>query len=933
MKNKASLQYWLFIIFLCGIIFTSGAALAQDSKIFILHSYHQEYSWTHSENEGFTHTLTNKFPDGNISFSTEYLDTKRVAFNKEYQEFFFQYLKHKYNNYSPDVIFCSDDNALTFLLQFKERLFGNVPVVFCGVNNLGVEKDLNRQQYAGVFEKKEIIPNLNLLTKINSLPDKIIILGDDSPTYQAIKQTLKKDLASQNPKFKYIFLASNDHSYLIKHLKSQEKGVVLLTTIGGIKDENEYVIPLQKTIASIVRAGNFTIMIMEDAYMGEGVFGGYVTNGVSQGKNAADLAKQILDGVSPSQIPLVKESPNVFMFNYPELKSHGINLSQLPEKSIILNKPESFYDQHKFLIWSVLSFLIFQTLIIFSLIKNVRKRRNAESSLQTTLDLQEQKIVERTSKLADTNTDLKKEIIEKKEAQETAQRFNRVFEHSLNEIYIFDTKTFHFIKVNRGAQNNLGYTMEELSHLTAVDLKPEFSLQSFGMTIEPLLAGTQEKLVFSTVHQRKNGTRYPVEVHLQLMTIGAPVFVAIILDITERKQAEAERVRLESDLQQAQKMESIGNLAGGIAHEFNNLLAIIMGNNELIIEELPQGSLARESTEDIRIAGIRARDVVKQLLTFSRQDDAVKKVMDFTSVVQESMKLIRTSTPVNIKIEQNLSADTYPVMGNNTQVNQLLINLCNNAVDALPEKGGIITIELLNETIDIKQTKHQTKLKSGQYAKLIVSDNGIGMDTEILDRVFEPYFTTKAFGEGTGIGMAVVHGIVERHGGAIIADSKPGQGTTFTIFLPAHEGLFEQETEERDILPVGDEYILYVDDEPSIATLGKRLLEGLGYTTESTTDPKKALDMVRNDPNKFDLLITDMAMPNMTGEQLVIETLKIRQNMPIIICTGYSAKISEKEAADIGVRSFVMKPINKSELAKMVRKVLDGAKKSDLVKP
>ncbi|BHH85986.1 response regulator [Desulforhopalus sp. 52FAK] len=404
-------------------------------------------------------------------------------------------------------------------------------------------------------------------------------------------------------------------------------------------------------------------------------------------------------------------------------------------------------------------------------------------------------------------------------------------------------------------------------------------------------------------------------------------------EIIEGKQKEEGRRLLEKQLQQAQKMESIGTLAGGVAHEFNNMLAIIMGNNQLIIEELPEGSLARESTEEIKIAGTRARDVVKQLLTFSRQDDAEKKEMDFTFVVQESMKLIRSSIPVNIKIEQNLSADTYPVMGNDTQINQLLIHLCNNGVDALPEKGGIVTVELSYETIDEVQTKHQQQLKPGLYAKLMVSDNGIGMDKVVLDRVFEPYFTTKDIGEGTGIGMAIVHGIVERHDGAIYVDSTPGQGTTFTIFLPAHEGLIEQENDELDVLPVGDESVLYVDDEASIAKLGKRLLESLGYTAEPISDPEKALDMVRNDPDKFDLLITDMAMPNMTGEQLVIETLKIRQNMPIIICTGYSAKISEKEAADIGARSFIMKPINKSELAKMVRKVLDETKRSDPVMP
>jgi CheY-like chemotaxis protein len=297
------------------------------------------------------------------------------------------------------------------------------------------------------------------------------------------------------------------------------------------------------------------------------------------------------------------------------------------------------------------------------------------------------------------------------------------------------------------------------------------------------------------------------------------------------------------------------------------------------------------------------------------------------------MKLIRSTTPVDIKIELHLSADTYPVMGNETQINQLLINVCNNAVDALPDKGGLITVELLNETIDIQQSKHQTKLSPGQYTKLMVSDNGIGMSAEILDRVFEPYFTTKDIGEGTGIGMAIVHGIVERHGGEIIVDSKPGRGTTFTIFFPAYEGQLDQKTGEQDILPLGDENILYVDDEPAIANIGKRLLDSLGYTTVSVTDPEKALDMVRKDPNKFDLLITDMAMPDMTGDQLVIETLKVRQDMPMIMCTGYSAKISEKDAKDIGVNSYIMKPINKSELAKAVRKVLDEPKCAEFKKP
>lgn len=511
--------------------------------------------------------------------------------------------------------------------------------------------------------------------------------------------------------------------------------------------------------------------------------------------------------------------------------------------------------------------------------------------------------------------------------------FNTIIETTTDAIFIKDLQG-RYILANDATLKALGKTKPETIGKSDTELFPEVSAKAIYESDSKVMeAGvamlSEERLETAHGDTYWLSNKAPYRDHANRI-IG---LIGISRNISELKKSEDEKRILIEQLHQSQKMESIGTLAGGIAHEFNNMLAIIMGNNELIMEELPQGGLARESTEEIRIAGLRARDVVKQLLSFSRQDDAVKKVMDFTSIVQESIKFIRSSIPANIKIEQNLSVDTCPVIGNNTEINQLLINLCNNAVDALPEKEGVITIELLTEIIDEQQNNYQNKLKPGQYAKLMVSDNGIGMDTDILDRVFEPYFTTKDIGEGTGIGMAVCHGIVERHGGEIIADSKPDQGTTFTVFLPVHEGLFERDTDEVDILPVGDEYILYVDDEPSIAILAKRLLEGLGYTTESTTDPQKALDMVRNDPQKFDLLITDMAMPNMTGDQLVIEILKIRQDMPTIMCTGYSSTISEKEAADIGVSSYIMKPINKSELATTVRKALDSAKRSNFVDP
>ena len=447
----------------------------------------------------------------------------------------------------------------------------------------------------------------------------------------------------------------------------------------------------------------------------------------------------------------------------------------------------------------------------------------------------------------------------------------------------------------------------------------------------------KDRAVLEKAYRRamETGERFDVEVQgktakgrlIWVRVIGRPEFKdgkcvkmkGILQDITDRK-------KLEAQLQQAQKLESIGTLAGGIAHEFNNILSIIIGNNELVMEELPQWSPARESAEEIRIAGLRASDVVKQLLVFSRQDDAQKRPVDIGSVVKESLKLIRSSIPTNIDIQLNGSEDILPISGNATQINQVLINLCSNAADAMLQTGGAIRIDLSNEMIDEGSENGISPLIPGSYVKLTVSDTGGGMDKETLERVFEPYFTTKEFGKGTGIGLSVVHGIVERHSGSISVESEIGKGTVFTILLPAYQGRIEQEPEEETALPRGNERVLFVDDEPIILKLGKQRLERLGYSVQGATDPLEALEMFRADPDAFDLVITDMAMPHMTGDQLVSEILKIRPGIPTMLCTGYSETISAEKAYKIGIRSFFMKPVDRTEFAVSVRKVLDEAK-------
>jgi PAS domain S-box-containing protein len=399
---------------------------------------------------------------------------------------------------------------------------------------------------------------------------------------------------------------------------------------------------------------------------------------------------------------------------------------------------------------------------------------------------------------------------------------------------------------------------------------------------------------------------------------------ATFLDITDRKKAYKEKKILENKLRHAQKMESIGTLAGGIAHDFNNILSSIVGYTELILTECKPGSMMEENLNEVYIASLRARDLVKQILAFARQTDEETKPVVVHAVAKEVLKLIRSTIPVTIEIKQQLQSDAL-VMGNPAQIHQLILNLCTNAAQAMEDDGGCLTVNLGEVRIKGDSDVRSADIDPGDYLELSVSDTGTGIAPEIADSIFEPYFTTKETGRGTGMGLAVVHGIVKRYGGDITIQSELNKGTRFTVHLPIFKQRSETiQTDPREY-PTGTERILFVDDELAIARLGRKALERLGYHVTACCDSKEALELFRQQKNRFDLIITDMSMPHMTGDKLAVEMMKIRQGIPIILCTGYSKKISSETASVIGIKAFAHKPLEISELATTVRKVLDGA--------
>jgi PAS domain S-box-containing protein len=407
-------------------------------------------------------------------------------------------------------------------------------------------------------------------------------------------------------------------------------------------------------------------------------------------------------------------------------------------------------------------------------------------------------------------------------------------------------------------------------------------------------------------------------------TSGAPLkVIGVIQDITDQKKSIQEKEKLERKLIQAQKMESIGTLAGGIAHDFNNILSSIIGFTELSLDEVKKDSNLEDNLQEVYSAGKRAKELVNHILAFARQSDKKRSPIQPGMLAKEALQFIRSTIPTSIEIRENIQSESL-IMANATQVHQVLMNLCTNAAQTMEESGGVLSVSL--KDVDIDKEKLSIGMKSGDYIEIKVSDTGSGIAPEIIESIFEPYFTTKGPGEGTGMGLAMVQGVVETYGGKITVNSQVGKGSTFTIYLPITKERSDHDAYVSEQLPLGTEHILFIDDEVPIANMGCQILERLGYSVTTRSSSVEALEIFKAKPNDFDLVVTDMTMPNLTGDKLAIELMKIRPDIPIILCTGYSKKISNETASEIGIKAFAYKPMVKAELAKTIRKILDETK-------
>jgi PAS domain S-box-containing protein len=480
---------------------------------------------------------------------------------------------------------------------------------------------------------------------------------------------------------------------------------------------------------------------------------------------------------------------------------------------------------------------------------------------------------------------------------------------------------------NPGAVKMFGYTPEEAIGRSLDELVSRgAALKEAERKTAQLLSGKAIE-PFETMRYHKDGTP------LNVIAAGSSIMrddvltgiVVVYTDISKQRKMEDEHKEYEVRIQQMQKMEAIGTLAGGIAHDFNNILSGMIGYAELSLAEIPQGTPLHRNLQQILAGGRRAGDLVRQILTFSRQNERELKPMQIGPMLKEALKLLRSSLPATMQIAKYISPDVDNVMADPTQIHQIIMNLCANAAQAMDTDGGRLRVELVQEVLEAHDVATRPGIEPGPFARISVADTGKGIAPEHIGKIFNPYFTTKKTGEGTGLGLAMVHGIVQSCRGFINVDSTPGQGTRFDVFIPTIEAEQFFEVAEEIDLPTGHEHILVVDDEEILVDVISEMLTSMGYQVTASNGSNEALVKFTAAPADFDLVLTDMTMPGLTGVQLSKRLRKIRPEIPIVLCTGYSHHLINRCPEELGLKAIVMKPIQTGELARIIRMILDEA--------
>lgn len=499
------------------------------------------------------------------------------------------------------------------------------------------------------------------------------------------------------------------------------------------------------------------------------------------------------------------------------------------------------------------------------------------------------------------------------------QNYRTLFEQATDAIFLCAAEG-RLVDVNRNMTQLTGFTREELLEKTTFEVIAREDHENFRQGLQELF---REGAHFNVYRfSRRDGGVFSGDTNAKMLPDGR--LLMMVRDITERRTAEEQRQRLERELRQAQKMQAMGTLAGGIAHDFNNILAAILGNAQLLQLMLPPAHEGHGTVAQILVASHRAKDLVQQILLFSRQRDQMRAVLHLEPLLKEALKLIGVTLPSAVRLEMAVAHGLPPVLVDPTQIHQVIVNLCTNALHAMRISGGALRLALSAVSLPEESTLSKPNLPPGRYVCLTVTDTGHGMDAATLERMYEPFFTTKPVGEGTGLGLAVVHGIVQSNDGAIVAVSQPGKGATFKLYFPAQEATVGTEPRPAAGLKAGrGEHIMFVDDEVAIVEVARAMLTKLGYRVTAFTDPRQALEFLQDGSRTLALLMTDLSMPGLSGVDLIREAMRLNPDLPAVLLTGYGKAFDSKAAVSLNISEVMHKPFTMENLSSAIQAALE----------
>lgn len=889
-RNRAAVPRMrdLWVAVLCA-----GIALAQPPSpdvpaprpkrnVLILNSYHQNFPWTNDLVLGVEDVLAGL--PFEVEVWTEFLDSKRKS-GPAHEARMEETLREKYRSLPLDLVVSSDEEALQFLLKHRLELFGNVPVVFCGVSGPELIQQVPRDVYTGVVEEFDLQGYLETALHIFPQRRHVFVVSDASASNQVHLRAYRL-LARRLAPLHFAFLDGSLLSFdqILAQLRAVPPDSLVVTT-GFSRDGTGLYVPLQDAAAQIAQAaGHVPVFGPTSAQLGQGFAGGCFNNGRAHGFQAGNIAKRVLEGAAPSSVPIARHGVLQMVLDYSVLARLGVQPESIPAGAVVLNRPArigDIYDRNRLLIWVGAAFTVIQFLIIAAMVANVVRRRKAERQLRSS-----QAHLERAQKLArlgswekDPNTG----------ALRWSDEVYRI--HGLNP-EIFEPTFDHLMDLVHP---------DDRERIRAMALTADKESRNRAMEYRILRPDGRVR------HVRSYG-------EFTQLRDGRHMVMGTVQDVTEMKE-------IEEQFRHVQRVESLGTLAGGIAHDFNNLLTVINGYSHMLLGRVGEQDQNRRLLVEIQRAGQRAADLTRQLLAFSRKQVLQPQVLDLNEVVVSMQGLLVPLLGETVELRFQTAKHLKRVRADRTQLAQVLLNLAANARDAMP-MGGAFTIRTANEEIVEARSSQSMDLQPGSYVALYAMDTGAGMDESTRERIFEPFFTTKEVGKGTGLGLSSVYGIVKQSGGHISVFSKPGQGATFRILLPAvEEPAMAVASSWGPGKQASQHVILLVEDQGQVRELARETLSQLGYRTYAASNGEQALELFSKADPPVELLITDVVMPGMSGPELAERLLQHNPKLGVLYISGYPGDSLEQENGS-GMGRILRKPFLPKDLEALVEQML-----------